>query len=248
MQQDAGAAHLRDPTGESAGGVPAAIRSHGGVCRRRGDRVNHVRHCHRHHRASGQPALGLGWLGMELGRPADLLQPRPMGRLGRRISATASLVSTSPSALSQPPGVWRQLGLSAAELPAAQTDQSSGNPAGLQPPCEWARVIDRLAILGRRPIHGRRTIIGHRMADNRRSSRYDRVRPLTGHSRGRRLNLRHKSDLLQPGLRRRPDLPHRVGLLRNTKPTGAPNRPAPQPQNRPPSPQRQGGNDQRGPR
>ena len=44
-----------------------------------------------------------------------------------------SVVSPSPGGLSQSPGIRRQLGLSAAELPSTQTHQPPGNPAGVHP-------------------------------------------------------------------------------------------------------------------
>ncbi len=56
-------------------------------------------------------------------------------------------------------------------------------------------------------ITGRRIIIVHRMEGGRRSSRYGRVRPATGLNPSRRPpNPRRRSDLLQPGLPRRPSL------------------------------------------
>ena len=84
--------------------------------------VDHLRYRHRHYRAAGQPALGMGRLGMELGSAADLLQPWPLGRLGRAGTGRHNaVVSAAPGAVQQPAGVWRQLGLPAAELPAART-------------------------------------------------------------------------------------------------------------------------------
>jgi hypothetical protein len=90
-------AHLCDPAGESAGCVCAAIQPHG--CLRRilpEPGADYLWHWHRDYSFAGEPALGLGRLGMELGRPPDLLQPGPVGRVGRGLSATAHLVSAAP--------------------------------------------------------------------------------------------------------------------------------------------------------
>ena len=130
----AAGAHLCDPTGKSPGGVPTAIRSHGGYTGGGGAGLVTFGI------AIGITALlvsqpwGMGWLGMELGRPADLLQPRPVGRLEWRVSATTAVVPASPRNLPQSPWVWGKLGLSAAELPPTQTHQPARNPAGAHSP------------------------------------------------------------------------------------------------------------------
>ena len=49
--------------------------------------------------AVGEPAVGLGRMGMELGGTADLLQPRPVGRLAGWLSAGEWLVSAAAGAV-----------------------------------------------------------------------------------------------------------------------------------------------------
>src|ERR1700744_1872520 len=83
----------------------------------------------------------MGWLGMELGIAQDLLQPRSVGRLGRWIPSSESLVSATPCGVQPASGVWGQLGLSATELSSSQTDSqpclySTGDTA--RQTCHWA--------------------------------------------------------------------------------------------------------------
>ncbi len=68
---------------------------------------------------------------MELGIAKDLLQPRTVGRMGRRLSASECVVSASTDPVVPSPWVWRELGIPAAELPAAEADlQAYANSAG----------------------------------------------------------------------------------------------------------------------
>ena len=74
-------------------------------------------------------------MGMELGSAASVLQPRTVGWLGWWVSSATTVVSAAAGAVPQPPGIWGQLGLSSAELPASSTyslsdSYAAGNAAG----------------------------------------------------------------------------------------------------------------------
>jgi hypothetical protein len=65
--------------------------------------------------------MGLGRLGMELGIEPRLLQSQRLGEMGQSVSSSAPLVSSAPCVLQQPSRIRRQLGLSSAELPTAES-------------------------------------------------------------------------------------------------------------------------------
>src|ERR1700691_5365054 len=68
----------------------------------------------------------MGRLGMELGIAPRLLQSRRVGRMGREsVSSAEPVVSPASGVLQGPAGIWRKLGVSAAELSATDTALST---------------------------------------------------------------------------------------------------------------------------
>jgi hypothetical protein len=68
---------------------------------------------------------------MGLGRPRHLLQPRPMGRLARRLSSTQLLVSPTTCAVQPLPRIRRELALSPTELPPTLPREPASLPSTL---------------------------------------------------------------------------------------------------------------------
>ena len=72
-------------------------------------------------------------MGMELGIATGLLQPRLLGRMGpAAVSSASGVVSAAPGRLDKPPGIWRQLALSSAELCAASPCSYPARPATVE--------------------------------------------------------------------------------------------------------------------
>jgi hypothetical protein len=121
---------LHNPAGKSASGLHSSLRSHRGLHRAQAGRRRHIADYFRRWNIdwrAGQhwPAMGLGRLGMELGIEPRILQSFGLGEMGQSLSSAAAVVSPASGVLQQPSRIRRQLGLSPAELPSAESSVPS---------------------------------------------------------------------------------------------------------------------------
>src|SRR5579863_2017124 len=72
------------------------------------------------------------WLGMELERPARLLQSRLLERLGKSLSSGAVLVPSAAYRVGQSSGISWRLGLSPPQLPSASLPANPLSSAGAE--------------------------------------------------------------------------------------------------------------------
>src|SRR5579862_888049 len=75
----------------------------------------------------------MGWLGMELGSEAGLLQSRLLERLGKPLSSATLFVSSATDRVGQSSGIPRQLGLSSPALSSAKLPSTETGTPGKSP-------------------------------------------------------------------------------------------------------------------